>query len=257
MPAHPARPPAERPLIVAHRGSSLEHPEHTLVAYATAISQGADLLEADVRLTADGYLVCMHDRRIDRTSSGRGVVSTKTLAQLRQWDFGDDTGVLLLQELIELALAADRPVGLALETKHPVRYAGLVEQRVVSMLRDYRLLSSRYDDENRVFLMSFSELALRRWRDLAPGTPRVFLMDEVPFRCRRGWLPFGAGVAGPSIEVVRQYPRYVQHVHEAGGLVFVWTVDEPDDLELCYRLGVDAIITNRPAFARSHLQLEV
>ncbi len=65
-------------------------------------------------------------------------------------DFGEDNSVLLLQELIDLVLAADRPVGLAVETKHPVRYAGLVEQRVVEMVRDYGLLGSRFDDNNRV-----------------------------------------------------------------------------------------------------------
>lgn len=254
MARRPARGPAPQPMVIAHRGSSSEHVEHTLAAYAKAIAQGADLLEADVRLTADGQLVCVHDRRIDRTSDGRGVVSAKTLAQLRRWDFGEDSSVLLLHELVELAVGAERPVGLAIETKHPVRYAGLVEQRVVEMLRDYRLLGSRFDTDNsRAYLMSFSELAMRRWRDLAPGVPCVFLMDQVPRRCRRGWLPFASQVAGPSIEIVREHPRYVQRVHEAGGRVFVWTVDEPEDLDLCRHLGVDAVITNRPAFARSVL----
>lgn len=252
MARRPPRPPAATPLIVAHRGSSKEHPEHTLAAYQKAIEQGADLLEGDVRLTADGHLVCVHDRRIDRTSDGRGVVSTKTLAQLRRWDFGEDHPVLLLQELIELVLAADRPVGLAIETKHPVRYAGLVEQRVVEMVRDYGLLGSRFDEYSRVYLMSFSELALRRWRALAPGAPAVFLMEDVPLRCRKGWLPFSARVAGPSIDVIRAHPGYVRLVHDAGGQVFVWTVDEPEDVDLCRRLGVDAIITNRPAFTRSY-----
>jgi glycerophosphoryl diester phosphodiesterase len=181
------------------------------------------------------------------------VVSAKTLAQLRRWDFGGTASVLLFQELIEMTLGADRPVGLAIETKHPVRYAGLVEQRVVELLREYRLLGSRFDPSNRAYLMSFSELALRRWREMAPGVPSVFLMEEVPLRCRKGWLPFGASVAGPSLEIVRAHPAYVQRVHEAGNRVFVWTVDERADLDLCRRLGVDAVITNRPEFARDHL----
>ncbi len=257
MPARPPRQPAVTPLIVAHRGSSKEHPEHTLAAYQKAIQQGADLLECDVRLTADGHLVCVHDRRIDRTSDGRGVVSAKTLSQLRRWDFGEDHQVLLLQELIDLVLCADRPVGLAIETKHPVRYAGLVEQRVVEMVRDYGLIGSRFDDDSRVYLMSFSELALRRWRELAPGAPSVFLMEDVPLRCRKGWLPFSARVAGPSIDLIREHPNYVRRVHLAGGKVFVWTVDEAEDVDLCVRLGVDAVISNRPGFVRAHLGLPV
>jgi glycerophosphoryl diester phosphodiesterase len=58
--------------VVAHRGSSAEEPEHTLSAYQRAIEVGADALECDVRLTADGHLVCVHDRRVNRTSNGQG-----------------------------------------------------------------------------------------------------------------------------------------------------------------------------------------
>ena len=68
------------PQVVAHRGASHDHPEHTLGAYLRAIDAGADALECDVRMTADGHLVCVHDRRVDRTSSGRGrsVASTRS-----------------------------------------------------------------------------------------------------------------------------------------------------------------------------------
>ncbi len=244
------------PLVIAHRGSSQVHPEHTLAAYEQAIAEGADLLECDVRLTADGHLVCVHDRRIDRTSDGRGVVSTKTLDQLRRWDFGTGTGpasVLRLEELVELALGAPRPVGLAIETKHPNRYAGLVEQRVVEMLREFDLLPSRFDPQSRVYLMSFAELALRRWREMAPGAPSVFLMERVPLRCRKGWLPFSARAAGPSLEILRAHPEYVRRVHRAGGKVFVWTVDEVADVQFCRELGVDAVISNRPGVLVDHL----
>src|SRR5436309_11481288 len=88
------------PQVVAHRGASETEAEHTLAAYRRAIDDGADGLECDVRLTRDGVLVCVHDRRIDRTSSGHGVVSTLELADLAELDFGswrrdDDVDVLL------------------------------------------------------------------------------------------------------------------------------------------------------------------
>lgn len=248
------RKPCDQPLVIAHRGSTASHPEHTLAAYQRAIEEGADLLECDVRLTADGHLVCVHDRRIDRTSDGRGVVSAKTLAQLRRWDFGTGSdSVLRLEELVELVLGTDRPVGLAIETKHPNRYAGLVEQRALETVRQFGLLPSRFETDSRVYLMSFAELALRRWRELAPGAPSVFLMERIPLRCRKGWLPFAARAAGPSVEILRQDPGYVSRVHRAGGRVFVWTVDEVADIELCRELGVDAMITNRPGLLRTHL----
>jgi glycerophosphoryl diester phosphodiesterase len=76
------------PLVYAHRGSSAALPEHTLAAYLRALDDGADGLECDVRLTRDGHLVCVHDRRLERTSNGRGRVSSRTLAELDALDFG-------------------------------------------------------------------------------------------------------------------------------------------------------------------------
>ncbi len=66
-------------LIFAHRGASYDAPEHTLNAYLRAIDDGADGVECDVRLTRDGHLVCVHDRRLERTSNGRGLVRRQTL----------------------------------------------------------------------------------------------------------------------------------------------------------------------------------
>src|SRR5690625_1327821 len=79
---------AGHPYVVAHRGASIGWPEHTLAAYDLALQEGADGVECDVRLTRDGHLVCVHDRRVDRTSTGAGLVSEMTLAQLRQLDYG-------------------------------------------------------------------------------------------------------------------------------------------------------------------------
>src|SRR3954454_15694137 len=78
--------PKGRPQVVAHRGSSAAMAEHTLGAYVKALDDGADALECDVRLTADGHLVCVHDRRVDRTTNARGVVSTMTLEDLDALD---------------------------------------------------------------------------------------------------------------------------------------------------------------------------
>jgi glycerophosphoryl diester phosphodiesterase len=270
-----------RPLVFAHRGASAERAEHTLAAYALAIEQGAEGLECDVRLTADGHLVCLHDRRIDRTSDGWGVVSTKTLDDLRRRDFGswaDDEprpsrlplrerrearhapdwahaapvldpseAILTLPMLLELVTSAARPVRLAIETKHPTRYAGWVEQAVVAQLRHFGLVAPPRGGVPRVVLMSFSAQAVRRFRVLAPGLPRVFLMDRVPLRMRGGELPFGADIAGVDIAILRLHPGYVARAHAAGHRVYAWTVDEAEDVERCRALGVEAIITNRPA----------
>ena len=82
-----AREPLARPQVVAHRGSSHETAEHTLAAYVKALDEGADALECDVRLTADGHLVCVHDRDLRRTAATPGLVSTMNLAELDELDF--------------------------------------------------------------------------------------------------------------------------------------------------------------------------
>lgn len=251
-----------RPSVVAHRGASDLVAEHTFSAYRQAILDGADALEADVRLTADGHLVCVHDRRVDRTSNGRGALSTLELADLEELDFGSwkksddfeepdrDDGprgqVLTLQRLIELVLDADRRVELAVETKHPTRYAGLVERRLVEVLDHYGLAQPAGDRVGLVRVMSFSEVALRRMTRLAPAVPLVYLMERVPLVYRNGVLPRGVDIAGPSLELVLAHPRYVERVQSAGHEVHVWTVDEPADVAAVLSLGVDALITNRP-----------
>jgi glycerophosphoryl diester phosphodiesterase len=94
--------------------------------------------------------------------------------------------------------------------------------------------------------MSFSARSLHRVHLAAPTLPTVYLMQFLSPRLRDGRLPADARIAGPSIRIVRNHPDYIARAHRAGHRVHVWTVDEPADVELCSRLGVDAVITNRP-----------
>lgn len=260
----PWQPPSDRPQVVAHRGSSLAVAEHTLGAYLRALLDGAEALECDVRLTSDGHLVCVHDRRVDRTSNGQGIVSTLELAQLQQLDWSswkhpwndlDDEApdvdleanqILTLEGLLDTIRDWNKPVELAIETKHPTRYAGLVEQRLIETLERYGWARPRSGVASPVRVMSFSWMSLRRCLEMAPGLQMVYLMDRVPLRFRDGSLPLGAGISGPSIEIIRAHPEYVAKAHAAGNQVHVWTVNEPHDVDLCASIGVDAIITDAP-----------
>lgn len=251
------------PEVVAHRGSSAEKPEHTLSAYLRAIEEGADAVECDVRLTADNHLVCVHDRRIDRTSNGRGVVSTLELTRLEQLDWGswkdtwedledpevpdrDQGRLLTLHRLLDAVRDCGRPVKIAIETKHPTRYAGQVERRLAQMLEQYGW-DGRDGAGTPVRVMSFSSMALQRMRALAPGVPLVLLIeDRIPLRMREGHLPKGIRAAGVDIEIVRRQPGYVQRLRDRGHRVHIYTVDHAADVELCVALGADVIITNRP-----------
>ncbi|MFG1884612.1 glycerophosphodiester phosphodiesterase [Micromonospora sp. NPDC049102] len=251
------------PLVFAHRGASYDLPEHTLAAYLRALDEGADGLECDVRLTRDGHLVCVHDRRLDRTSNGRGLVSARTLAELEALDFGSwhpgsapsgdlppdesHTRLLTLPRLLDAVLAAGRPVRLLVETKHPSRYGSQVERRLVDLLRQYGLADPAPDDPVQVTVMSFSPLAVRRVRELAPALPTVLLLEVLPPWLRLGRLPFGARIAGPGIGLLRARPRLLPALRAAGNQVYVWTVNDPADMEMVLAEEVDGIITDRPA----------
>lgn len=207
--------------VVAHRGASEDAPEHTLAAYRKAIEDGADALECDVRLTADGHLVCVHDRRVNRTSNGRGAVSALELADLAALDFGsrrtrefwrtrdeepdwvfrpedrEDTSVLTLERLLELVADAGRRVEMAIETKHPTRWAGQVEERLLALLKRFGLDAPASAAESPIRVMSFSARSLHRVRAASPTLPTVYLLQFVSPRLRDGRLPAGCGSPDP------------------------------------------------------------
>lgn len=257
-----------RPQVVAHRGSSASKAEHTLGAYVAALDEGAEALECDVRLTADGHLVCVHDRDLRRTANNQGVVSTMELAELEQLDFAswknpwadlDDEApdtdpelgkVLTMRRLLETVASYERPVQLAIETKHPTRYAGLVERRLVELLADFGWAGK--DSPARI--MSFSWIALRRVRRLAPDLELVFLMDRLTDWARSRPFAENDWIAGPGIELLRTHPDLVRRIRKAGTAVHVWTVNNEADIELCRKLGVSAIITDKPGETLRYLQ---
>jgi glycerophosphoryl diester phosphodiesterase len=251
-----------RPQVVAHRGASHDNAEHTLRAYVAALDAGAEALECDVRLTADGHLVCVHDRDLRRTASSRTLISNTELADLDQLDFHswknpwadlDDEApdaddqldrVLTLRTLLETVADYDRRVEIAIETKHPTRYGGLVERRLVDQLRQFGW--DRTGTPVRV--MSFSWTALQRVDRLAPGVPLVMLLEHArtwPMLRRMigdDWL------VGPGIKELTEHPRLGPRITRAGHGMHVWTVNSEKQLDLCLELGVRAVITDRPAY---------
>jgi glycerophosphoryl diester phosphodiesterase len=277
--------PPARPMLVAHRGASSTVAEHTLAAYEEAITLGADALECDVRLTRDAHLVCVHDRTVNRTSDGRGIVSELDLLDLEQLDFsswhGDlpdsadhllsespyydgvaadrvqrGGGVLTLDMLLQLVHDAEREVRLLIETKHPTRYGGLVEKTLVEELARFGwagrpgppvTLREPPNMASRVVVMSFAPTAVRRVRLLAPDIPTVLLLDRLLPQRRAGILPLGVPIAGPGLRVLRGDPEYVVRAHARGHLVYAWTVNHPADVEFVLGLGVDTIITDHPS----------
>ncbi|MBF4163718.1 glycerophosphodiester phosphodiesterase family protein [Nocardioides acrostichi] len=256
-----------RPHVLAHRGASHEHAEHTLGAYLAALEEGADGFECDVRLTADGHLVCVHDRTLRRVASNRGIVSTMDLAELADLDVAawkhpwadlDDERperveehgkVLTLRTLFEVAADFERTIEIAVETKHPTRFGGLVEKRLGELLAEF----GWHRTGSPVRVMSFSNTALHRVERVAPGVRVVQLMREAAYwpmlrrTIGRDWI------MGPGIEVLREHPRLAGRIGQAGHEIHVWTVNTEDDVRLCQAAGVTTLISDRPGYVRGLL----
>jgi glycerophosphoryl diester phosphodiesterase len=256
---------ADHPFVVAHRGASADRPEHTVAAYDLALQQGAEGVECDVRLTRDGHLVCVHDRRVDRTSSGTGLVSDMTLAQLRAFDYGSwhswrfdganpGTGLLTLEELVKLVLDWRRPVKIFVETKHPVRYGSLVESKVLALLHRFGIASPASANRSRAVVMSFSAAAVWRIRRAAPMLPTVLLGDTSRYLGGSAATTVGATAVGPSIQTLREHPELVDRAAAQGRATYCWTVDNLEDVDFCRDLGVEWIATNHPGRTKGWLQ---
>jgi glycerophosphoryl diester phosphodiesterase len=251
------------PVVIAHRGASLYAPEHTVAAYDLAQAMGADYLEQDVQLTADGALVVLHDETLDRTARGpvhscTGPVRERTLAQLRECDFGSwfndsfpdrarpefvGAGILTLEEVLERYAGA---VGLYIETKNPGDGPGM-EEELVALLARHGLTGDDARD-GRVILQSFSRASLRRVHELDPRIPLVQLYRRrmpswlVQLRIR-GVERYAVGI-GPSR--VRTSARLVRAAHGRGLLVHPYTVNDSTDMRELLELGANGLFTDAP-----------
>lgn len=215
-------------LKIAHRGASAYEPENTLRSFNKAIDIGADMVEFDVRQSLDGQLVVIHDRRVDRTTDGMGLVSDKSLGELKELDAGMGERIPTLEEALELCGGRTRFV---IEIKEDG-----IEEKVVKRVRDFGLT----DD---VFIVSFK-------------SPRIRVVKELDQEMKTGLIVFastnpvklaeecGADAVAPFKWFVTK--KLVERAREKGLFLFTWTVDERDRCRALFDMGVNGIVTNRP-----------
>jgi glycerophosphoryl diester phosphodiesterase len=228
------------PLIIGHRGASADAPENTMAAFSLAIEQGADGIEFDVQLCADGVPVIVHDDTVDRICDASGRVDQMTVAELQRLDLGMDQTVPTLDELFE---RFGRSILYNLELK-----TMSVTDRGLEAAVAERLIAHGLGAE--VLVSSFSLFALRRIRPLLPPAIRLgFLRERASTRlaCRLAY----ADADHPDHRLVDA--ASMAWAERNGYRVHVWTVDDPDEARRLAALGVDGLITNRPAFLRRHL----
>ena len=234
----------DRPILIAHRGGSLEAPENTLGAFRHAIEIGMKYVELDVQMTRDGEMVVIHDETVDRTTDGTGAVQGHRFNDLRRLDAGFRFGpewagerIPTLREVLELCV--DNGVGVVVELKSPHLNPG-IEEKVAALVGEMWTRGA----EN-IWCISFDHEAIRRMRRLDGALMLGYL------------FPPGAeefAVADDTVQAVCPYfgscldhPEQVEMAHRLGKFVFVYTVDREEDMRRLVEVGVDGMVSDKPS----------
>ncbi|HUF32512.1 MAG TPA: glycerophosphodiester phosphodiesterase [Acidimicrobiales bacterium] len=234
------------PLAFAHRGGASDAPENTLPAFAHAVGLGYRYVETDVHVTADGALVAFHDETLDRVTDRTGRIADLPWSEVRRALVDGTEPIPLLEDL--LGTWPDLRVNI--DPKHDAAVEPLAE-----VLR-------RTNATDRVCIGAFSDSRLARLQDeLGPdlctslGPKGTARLRGASFR-----LPAGALLAGCAQVPVRAKGvtivdrRFLAAAHRRGLQVHVWTIDDPDEMTRLLDLGVDGIMTDRPAVLRDVLE---
>ena len=238
------------PIVVAHRGASATEPENTIPAFEAAIAAGADAVEFDVRLTADGVPVVLHDAGVERMTDGLGLVRDLTAAQVAGLTIATrEGGTTRLPTLEATLIALSGRIGIDIELKQlpgEPDFEPEGDRLVEATLR--ALDAAAFVGP--VLLSSFNPLAIAAARRLAPEVPTGLLAHPsveadvaLDFARAEGhdW------VLPPVVRVLAAGEGFPGRVHEAGLRVAAWTTDDPAEARSLMRSGVDAVATNDPA----------
>jgi glycerophosphoryl diester phosphodiesterase len=227
-------------LIYAHRGASADYPEMTDLAYEAAVAQGADGFECDLRLSRDEVPVLWHNASMLERAGNRGLIAEMNFAEIKR----AYPQILTLDDFLDIALSHQKNV--LIETKHPVISGNRVEEVLLEKIKDRKVL-----EQIDLSVMSFSWGAIEKVKRINSHIPTTFLMSHKTL-----WpqVRFSSATAiGPGINEVRNNHALISKIKKLGKSVAVWTVDHGDDIELCKELGVEILITNTPAHARTFL----
>jgi glycerophosphoryl diester phosphodiesterase len=236
--------------VIAHRGASAVEAENTLPAFEAAIGAGADAVEFDVRTSADGVVIVMHDDDVARTTDGAGLVHELRLEEIKRLrirtSVGGETDVPTLEEV--LACVSGR-AGVDIEIKSLPGEPGFdpnadpLVDATISVVRRAGFVGA-------ILLTSFNPFSLARAREIAPDIPTGLLSD--PTATARAAYGFakeqGHGWVLPFVDRLRDAgDGFIADVHGAGLRVGTWVVDDPEVALELMRAGVDAVATNEPA----------
>ncbi|BCB08734.1 glycerophosphoryl diester phosphodiesterase [Vreelandella venusta] len=260
--------------VIAHRGASGHAPESTLAAYELAHEWGADYLEVDVQLSADGELVVFHDDTVDRTSDGEGSINAYTLEELKALDTGtwfNDANadkadpafagaqILTLEELFE---RFGHDARYYIETKSPLLNPGL-EEALVEALEEHDMI-----ENGRVLVQSFEQGSLLKLHELNQHIPLIQLVWYSPSAEDNdrlvewtGVTPAPADITDEDFQAIKEYAvgigtnvtyngedvidaEFISQAQENGLSVHVYTINETDEMERLRDWGVNGLFTD-------------
>jgi glycerophosphoryl diester phosphodiesterase len=240
-----------RPILFAHRGASAHAPENTLAAFELALRQGADAIELDAKLTKDKQVVVIHDQTVDRTTDGGGPINSFTLAELRSLDAGSHYDITFQGELIPTLDEVFKAVGqLTFINIELTNYDSLLDElpaKVAGLVKKHKL-------SRRVLFSSFNPIALIRIHKFIPEAPIGLLAAPgVRGLLARSWL-------GNIVRYQSLHPNYkdvtrglVERQHKHKRQVIAYTVNQVEDLQQLFRMGIDGVFTDDPVLARQVL----
>ncbi|QNF33231.1 hypothetical protein HUW51_11025 [Adhaeribacter swui] len=239
-------------MLVAHRGASNTAPENTLAAVQKALDSPADFIEIDVHQTRDSQLVVMHDATLDRTTNGEGAIAEHTLAEIKKLDAGNwfkpefkNERVPTLEEVLQLVKGRKK---LLIELKKGKDfYPGLANQ-TIGLLRKYRV-------REWCVLQSFHDEILQQiWQNEYQVPTHKLMVGKLPlvpvyFDTSLRFGSFDKYYRASAINVHRYFAsrRFVKMVHNAGFKTFVWTVDDPAEINKLVNRGVDGVLSDAAA----------
>lgn len=237
--------PKTRPWVIAHRGDSAYFPENTLAAFEGGVAAGADALELDVRLTADGHAIVFHDDELQRTTNGQGRVEDRDLAALQRLDAGSWFAPTFRSERIPtlkdvLERFGDR-CALDLELKAS---PGETPERLDTLAREVARLVEARGTTPSILISSFSSALLAAVRRTLPATSRLLLWEDAVEREAMANEAKALDVVGLGLDVAVADAPLIDSFHDTSHAVLLFTVNEASAMRASLESGADGLFTN-------------
>ncbi|MEH7885317.1 glycerophosphodiester phosphodiesterase [Bacillus sp. JJ1609] len=247
-----------KPINISHRGASGHAPEHTFTAYELGTIMEGDYIEIDLQMTKDGELIAMHDETLDRTTEETGMIKDFTLAQIKRLDAGawfNETfpqkakpeylglQVPTLREIIERMGPKARYY---IETKSPEFYPGM-EEKLLDILYEYNLVGEK-QPVGKIIIQSFSAESLKKIHQMDESIPLIQLLSYYApaIIANEEVAKIKAYAVGIGMHYTAISPGYVKKVRDSGLLIYPYTVNEKEDMEMLLDWGVTGMFTNYP-----------